>query len=568
MAVNRRGRIVAALLVTVVALAVAAMPASAVPFNEADFSGYATGNVLHADALSTGEGADEVKVVDVEEAFTGAAVDSKGLTAIQNEMNRPVVAANAAKRTAGRGSGLELGVAKGATEPNDLALQIAEVQAPPNSSDVQDLLGPLSVAPVAYASALHAAAEANWSNSSTCVLGKDLSNGLGYAADVQILDTGAGNEDGTLDAPLVATDAQPTDPDRAVAQSFSHEFLAVQQNAAGQPLGLKFGLSSEVRMTIAPITIGDTLTIEALGEWVLRATAGGVPGSAHVFYGPADVSPQTPILRVIQDNEILGQITFQDLLTDTGLVIPVPGVAEVAIGEDPRAIGGDAESQPSVAQNGTSASAAVDVVRVTLADGALADIRVGHMEVATQVPSGGIDCGVPVSKTASPQGVTIGQAFTVSIKVDNPFGCDMTVVKVTDKITTQGSAKFEVLSTSPTANQVPAGANLDSGTIVWDNIGPIAKGGSKTVTVSIRAQGGGGVIEDIANAAALLGNCEGEGDGSTIVGNSQPLEVPVVLKTKILPKTGVGTSSALILGALTMLSLAGVSIRSLRRNRG
>ncbi len=564
MAANRRGRIVAALLVTVVALAVAAMPASAVPFNEADFSGYATGNVLHADALDTGD----IKVVDVEEAFTGAAVDSKGLPAIQNEMDRQVFAANAAKRTAGRGSGLELGVAKGGTEPNDLALQIAEVQAPPNSSDVQDLLGPLSVPPIAYASALHAAAEANWSNSSTCVLGKDLSNGLGYAADVQLVDTGAGNEDGTLDAPLVATDAQPTDPDRAVAQSFSHEFLDVQQNAGGDPIGLKFGLVSEVEMTIAPVTIADSITIEALGKWVLRATAGGIPGSAHIHYGPAEVSPETPILRVIQDNEILGQIVFQDLLGNEGLVVPIPGVAEIAIGEDPRAIGGDADSQPSVAANGTSASAAVDVVRVKLLDGALADIRVGHMEVAAQVPVGGIDCGVPVSKTANPQGVTVGQSFVVSIKVDNPFGCDMTVVKVTDEITTQGSAKFQVLSTSPAANQVPAGSNLDSGTVVWDNIGPIPKGGTKTVTVTVRAQGGGGVIEDIANAAALLGNCEGEGDGSTIVGNSLPLEVPVVLKTKILPETGVGASSALILGALAMLSLAAVSIRSLRRNRG
>ncbi|MGH2726551.1 MAG: hypothetical protein ACRDKS_06205, partial [Actinomycetota bacterium] len=370
------------------------------------------------------------------------------------------------------------------------------MQAPPNSSDVQDLLGPLSAAPLAYASALHAAAEANWSNSSTCVLGKDLSNGLGYAADVQLVDTGAGNEDGTLDAPLVATDAQPTDPDRSVAWSKSREFLTVQQNAGGDPIGLKFGLSSQVEMTIAPVTIGDTLTVEVLGKWVLRATAGGIPGSAHISYTPDVDSPKAPIVRFIQDNEILGEITFEMIFGNEGLVIPpIPGVLELAIGEDPRAIGGDADSQPAVAANGTSASAAVDVVRLKLADGQLGDIRIGHAEVAAQVPSAGIDCGIPVSKTASPQGVTIGQAFTVSIKVDNPFGCDMTVVKVTDKITTQGSAKFQVLSTNPVANQVPAGSNLDSGTIVWDNIGPIPKGGSKTVTVSIRAQGGGGVIE-------------------------------------------------------------------------
>lgn len=561
MAAHRSGRSVAALLVALLALAVVAIPASAVPFNEADFSGYATGNVLHADALDTGD----MKLVDVEEAFTGAVVDSKGLTAIQNEMDRPVVAANAAKRTAGRGSGLEFGVAKGPTEPNDLALQIAEVSAPPNSFDTQDLLGPLSAPPLAFASALHASAEANWSNSSTCVLGKDLSNGRGYAADVQLVDTGtpADEDQLMLEAPLIATDAN-TRP--AVADSFSHEFLDVQQNAQGNPIGLKFGLSSEVRMHIAPITIADTLQIQVLGEWVLRATAGGIPGSAFIHYGPGEVSPETPILKVLNGDELLGQLLFQDILGPTGQSILIPDVAEVTIGEDPRAINGDAESVPAVAGNGTSAAAAVDVVRVKLLNGDLADVRVGHMEVAAQVPVGGIDCGVPVTKTANPKGTTVGGSFTVSIKVDNPFGCDMTAVKVVDTITTEGDAKFQVLDTNPTANSVPAGSNLDDGVITWNNIGPIPKGGSKTVTVTLRAQGGGGIIKDIAQAFALLGNCEGEGDGSTIVGTSPVLEVPVVLKTK-LAETGVGTSAAMVLAALSLLSLAAVSIKSLRRNK-
>ncbi len=565
MAVHRSGRLVAALLVALLAIAVVAIPASAVPFNEADFSGYATGQVLHADALhATG-----VNVANVEEAWTGAAVDSQGLTsAIKNEagLDRTVIAAQPTKKTAGRGSGLELGLGVDDDTANDLQIQIAEAAAPPNSSAMDELLG-LPASPIAYASVLRGAAEANWSNSSTCVLGKDLSNGLGYAADVELIETGETTDpSGDLDAPLISADAE--DPAQRVAQSFSHTFLDVQQKADGTPAGLKFGLSSEVRMNIAPVTLMDgALTLNFLGEWVLRATAGGIPGTSHIHYGPGEASPQTPILQIIQDGEITDIISFQDILGEEGLPIIIPGVLELVIGENPRAIGGDDTTEPSVAANGTSASAALDVVRVKVLDGEALDLRFGHMEVAAQVPVGGIDCGIPVSKTSNLKGVTVGQAFTTSIKVDNPFGCDMTVVKVVDKISTEGGARFQVLSTNPTANQVPAGANLESGTVVWDNIGPIPKGGSKTVSVTLRAQGSGGIISDIATAAAVLGNCEGEGDGSTIVGNSPPLEVPVVLKTKFLPETGVGTSGALYVGALSLLSLAGVGIRSLRRNK-
>jgi len=277
----------------------------------------------------------------------------------------------------------------------------------------------------------------------------------------------------------------------------------------------------------------------------------------------SDVSPSTPVLRVLQDGVVQGELKLQDILGNAGLVIPIPGVAEVAVGEDPRAIGGDADSNPTV--NATTASAAVDVVRVKLADGQIADIRLGHMETKAIVPAGGIDCGIPVTKSASPKGVTVNQSFVVSIKIDNPFGCDLTAVKVVDLITTDGSAKFQVLDTNPNADTVPSGSNLDSGTIIWNNIGGIPKGGTKTVTVTIRAQGGGGIIKDIAGVTSVLANCTGQGNGQQLVGKSLPLQVPVVLKLK-LPPTGVGTSATTVLAALILLSLAGVTIRQIRRH--
>jgi hypothetical protein len=564
--------IVAVAAVAILALAIGvAAPASAVPFNEADFNGYATGNLLFAKALTTGTGtADELMLANVTEGFTGAAVDSNGLKTINNEMNRLVVGANAAKKSAGRGSGVEFGIAKGPADDNDLELQKAAVQAPPDAADTQELLG-VPGSPLLYASVLRGAATANWSNSATCVLGEDISNGLGYAADLQLVETGETNENGTLGAPLVATDAPS--PERRVAQTFSHEFLDVQQNKAGQPIGLKFGLSSEVRQTIAPITLfkgtPNQITIEVGGEWILRATAGGIPGSAHITHGVGEVGAQVPLLKILDaDNSVLGQLNLHDIpiFPPEGLDVTIPGVISLVIGEDPRPIGNyDGSQAAPVAANGTSASAAADVVRIVALDGALADIRVGHAEVKAQVPVGGIDCGIPVTKSASPKGVTVDQNFVVTIKIDNPFGCDLNNVKVTDVITTQGDAKFKVVATNPSADTVPSGNNLDSGTIVWNDIGSIPKGGTKSVTTTIKAQGGGGIITDVANVKAVAGNCEGEGNGNNLVGNSRPLKVPVVLKLK-LPPTGVGTSTATMLGALALLSLAGVAIRQLRRS--
>jgi hypothetical protein len=75
--------------------------------------------------------------------------------------------------------------------------------------------------------------------------------------------------------------------------------------------------------------------------------------------------------------------------------VDTPIMAEIAIGEPPRAIGGAAGSSPTASADGTRAAAAVDVVRVRALPGApaeLADLRVGHMEASAEVPSGGIDC--------------------------------------------------------------------------------------------------------------------------------------------------------------------------------
>lgn len=573
---RRRGML--ALGAAVVALA-AFLPAARAqtPFDEAVFSGYSTGTVVHADALQSGS----TRVVDAEEAFSGASVNSQGLgAAIENEMQRVVQPALSAKNSHGRGSGLEIGFGQAPNAENQIIeAGKAEAAAGPTDKDpvvATEEIGPLPADPVAWASVLRGQARANWRTDGQCILGDDISRGLGYAADAQLVNSGDANADGSMKEPLVAADAP--DPERAVSQSLSRTLLVPQVNKQGQRVGLlAFGLMSETRMTIAPVTLSknteNEFTIEFLGEWVLQALAGGVPGTAFVHYGPGKVSPLTPILRVIRGGEITDILTFQQFFTNEGLVIDVPGVAEIAIGEDPRAIGGSATSNPTEVANGTEAAGAVDVVRLKLfeqKDGSTvtqraADLRVGHMESRAKVPAGGISCPIPVRKVPNPPGVSVGQTFTTDITVSNPFGCDLTKVKVIDEIRTEAGARFKIEGTDPDADVVPTQGGLEEATIVWNDIGTIEKGKSKTVSVTIRAQAGGLII-DIATANATLGNCEGEASalvGVGVSGVSNEVRVPVVLGERIV-KTGVGTP---IIAAVSMLVLAGLGVLAMRRRR-
>ena len=113
------------------------------------------------------------------------------------------------------------------------------------------------------------------------------------------------------------------------------------------------------------------MTLTLAGEWILRSTATGKPGGAKVEYAPGGSPTSTTIVLTLVDRRSPGarSLTTQQLLTQKGFVLPLPGIGEIAIGEDPRAIGGDAASAPELAANGTVAAGAVDVVRVTASRG-------------------------------------------------------------------------------------------------------------------------------------------------------------------------------------------------------
>jgi hypothetical protein len=307
-----------------------------------------------------------------------------------------------------------------------------------------------------------------------------------------------------------------------------------------------------------------------------------VPGESKVTYLPdktdtgAPVGPLTPIVRIIQAGSPTTVLSFQDIFGPTGLdQINIPGVAEIAIGEDPRAIGGDATTSPAIAADGTSISAAVDVVRVKLLDGSLGDIRVGHMEAKATVPAGGITCPIPVSKVATPSVVNSTTApdgkFKVAITIKNAFACPLENVSAVDEMKRTGGDVTFKIDEDNAANDPKKGAGAvfktnssSSATATYGSLGTIPVGGQKVITIFTTVLSGGGTIEDTATAKGTL-HC---GPGSALGEATVNLTGSAVLATtvaKVLAVTG-GTADL----ALAVAAIAGgalVTRRVLRTRR-
>src|SRR5581483_2024349 len=318
------------------------------------YAGYGTASVIHTDLVDNGT----QRLENLDAAFSSATFSSVPLPEpMTNEMARVVSPILAAGNAYGRGSGLEVGVAINRSAPNQIIPgSTAEAKAPPSTELKTTQVGPVDVKPLLGATLLRGQAQSK--ANSACTTGTDLSYGLGYASDL-----------GLVGDPNPTVSSTASDPERAVSQSRSHTFL-VPQEGAPSPIR-KFGLASETRQTIAPITLfkgtPQEFTLEFAGEWVLRATADGNKGT--VFYGPGNVSPQTKVLSIFGPAVSSPlEVTTQALLGANGLNLTVPGVAEIVIGEKPRAIGGAAGSDPM--QTATGASGAVDVVRIKLLSGA------------------------------------------------------------------------------------------------------------------------------------------------------------------------------------------------------
>jgi len=522
------------------------------------YAGFGTGTVIHSDALQTSG----TRLADVEVAFSGATFSSSALSkALNNEMSRIFAPALGAGAGYGRGSGLEIGAVVTSSGQNQVVLaDLAEAKAPPSTALISHEVGPVTVDPAAAASLLRGQAQSR--AAAACTTGIDLSYGLGYAANVGLLGSPS------LQTPVISTTA--ADPARTVSQSVSRTHLVPQAGATG-PIAT-FGLESETRETIAPVTFfkgqPQQFTIEFAGEWVLRATADGKKGS--VFYGPGTVSPETPLLRILdKDGKVTQQLLSQDIFGKAGLQIDLPNVAEISIGEDPRAIAGSADSKPT--ETATLASGAVDVVRVRLLNSdstRLADVRVGHMEAATAVPAGGITCGIGLVKTSDKDIVTAGDKFTWTVSVSNPNDCVLTNLKLVDTITTTAGIVYSIISTEPKAD------STNPTSITWNELGPLQKGQSKDLKIAVQVSPNStaGRFTDDALATGTCGPAAGEAGAGVSVPLSArvSLNLPEVLVVKgakglkgELPRTG-GLVAAL--PAAVLLGV-GLGLRGITRRR-
>ena len=513
---------------------------------------YGTASVIHAHALQVGE----TRLANADAAFSGAAFASGPISEIKNEMARIINPALLAGNAYARGSGLEVGLGIGQSDPNQIVPgSIAEAKAPPSTALIEKQVPNVSVPPLVSADLLKGQAQAK--ANSACTTGTDLSYGLGYAANLGLVNS--------------TVKSAATTPDRSVSQSRSHTFL-VPQEGAPSPIR-KFGLASETRQTIAPVTLfagtGNEITLEFAGEWVLRTVADGKAGK--VFYGPGNVTPDTPLLRILRPGEENRILSTQDLFGAAGLTIDVSPLLKVSIGAPPRMIGGADNSKP--VETGTFAAAAVDVVRVTLlsAEGALtaADVRIGHMENATAVPAGGIECGIQMSKNTDKPKVGRGESFTWTINVTNPNDCVLTQLKVVDTITADPGIVWTVDSASPTASQ------KSSDNVTWNDIGPLNPGQSKDVkiTLTVGSNSAGGLFHNLAKATGVCGPAQGTAGAEAAVGvpleSSVTLDLPEVaaalgtLLPRELPRTG---GLFTVLPALALMG-GGLMLRAARRRK-
>ncbi|CAN5853355.1 hypothetical protein BH23ACT12_BH23ACT12_20610 [soil metagenome] len=575
-------------LITLSALALMLAPpaGAAVPFKDAAFSGYASGTYLHVDALTIGA----TPTVSVDAGFAAAAVNSKGLTAVSDELGRPVSPAIAGKNSYGAGFGLDTNLLGG-----DLLSQQQAAAAAPPSTDLisKRLVGPLTVPGVLSAGVLEGHAQARY-DANTCILGADMSYGQGNVADATLL----GGPIATLTSALIGTN--PSNQDQGAVRTSTRTRLVPQTNEAGAVIGDQVALMTEVKQTLAPIVLfqgipGAEITISLLGEWTMRTVATGIPGQAYVQYMPGTAG-NTPILSITQSLPVAGPVVDSVLLTLNQLL----GIDDVVTG----LLGGEGgllglglvdlelNPDPTIVENpdGTSAKASVDVVKLTLLPSAegvlggltnslipnleLADVRVGHMEAEANVPAGGISCpDINVAKSANPDPVNAGSDFVYTIDINNPYDCTLTDVKVVDTIEVSNpKIKYTIKGQEPAASSVSA----DSKVLTWNDVGPIDPKGSKAlrITVNVDKDSPAGNFIDTAavNANCGLDTAQGGAKINLALNGGVRVTVPKVQPQVAAPLPRTGGNNVLFVGSavglslLSLLSAAGY--RKLRRPDG
>jgi len=472
------------------------------------YAGYGTGTAFSTDAELSGVG------VSVEKAFSSAVYGSEALPARSDEVDRPATPPLEAGHGFGAASAADIGKGEDRLDlPDDIS-----ASAPPNGDERDGEVADVALLPLLHADLLRTRAAARTAGAG-CVIGSDLASGRATA-----LRSDVPGQKGDAERPLFTISGD--DPARALTESRSRIGLlppATKDTA-------RFGIFSETRQTIAPVTFlkgtPNEVTVEAAGEWILRVASDG--RTAVVTYGPDADDPETPVLRIDRPgNKNDTVLTAQDITDSRGEDLSTPGVEEFIIGEPPRVIGGGTGSSPLA--TGTRVSAAVDVLRLLIPDDREADgfaeVVVGHMEAAVALPTGGITCpGIALAKEASSAEVEPGEDFTWTVTVANPNNCLLERVSLVDTVKNTGALRFEITGTDPNAT------GRDGDTLTFTGFRPLRMGESFKVTVRAKMATDsppGRFTNDVVSAGACgpvpsdrkpsddSGGTDGEGGGST-----------------------------------------------------
>lgn len=562
---KRAGALLTGLALVAGVAGMAVAPASGQTPSDQPFSGFGSGTVIGLNALGLGSNI----VANVQAAHSSGAVASQGLNSPGvDELGQNINPARAGKDAYGKGAGVEVGLLQGSiqqVDTNNLILkQLAQADAPPPSSDVEEI--PLDLTPLLRATTAHGDAAATY-NANQCVIGRPITNGRGFVENLQVL-TSASD-------PNTATIATSNPSDKT---SESRTVTYLLPNGDGT-----FGMVSETRLHVAPISVGVisgalpvSIGIQVLGPLTIRYIATGKPGGARIEY------PGTPTLRVTLGSTTLLDLSLQQLLGTNGLNVPLGALGTITAGTPPHPIGGSTTAAAPVDPNGTFASGAVDALRISLLQGLglnLADLRVGHMEGGVQVPAGGIKCNIPVNKAASPDPVKVGDTTTVTITIPSDaalfqqlFGCELQNIGVTDTVTSDGP-------TFTLSNPSNGGVINGNGDVVtWSNLGNYRIGDPPiqiTVQISIPGNSPAGTLTDVADVSATLGNCQGNAsDGTDITGTAVTggkvtgrfvLNGPEVTRAGVLAATG-GDQRLLLVGGVFLI--AALAVRRRMRKPG
>lgn len=584
---TKRARI-AALVMSAAAIAPLTLSGEALAANPANpaagpihgtLNGFSNGDFLYLDALNVGS----LSLAKVALAQSASGVSNKGLQT-ENTLGEKLLTTkspsghNAYARTAG----IDLGIGQGANTTPQVQLTQGEVVSPPRNQVVTKKLLGLPLKPLLNADVQPDIAVANTrSNSDFCVLGKNtpLASGAATIADAQVLPVTPGTDLLTANGTVRNISLEQLDPN-------GHGAL---------------GLNSVDQLNTAEIDLfkgipGATIRIKVINPLILSAFAGGEPGTAKVHYGGKGKDASKPVLSITAGGSTQ-TLTAEQLLGTNGVTIDADGLLKIQIGGKPTI---------NTAADGTTASAVADLISVQVIsltgtsgssvggplgpilqpildpvlkaldqltsalDKALTsagikagvDLRVGHFEANSQVPAGGIHCGIPVSKTANPNPVTAGHVFTVNIAADNPYDCTIKNLRFEDDITADGGIHWKVVSAQPN----PTSRNDDT-QLVWSNLGSIPPGGHKSVQVHIlvNKDSESGKMHDTAHVTGTCATGNGPGTANVHLGGQFTLNGPQVngaKKPTVLPNTGL--SPLVPIGGGLLLAV-GLGLAVLRR---